>query len=243
MLKALLFLACLLAAAAVAWMVLLPRLVERELRSVTGFEVRVKVLSVNPFTGRVVVRGLTALNPPAYPERDFVQLTALQTDVNLFSWAFEDHLTIEDLDFDLGKVELVRLHDGKSNFAECSAALTGRPAGTPPAKRIKYLIRTLHVRLEDLVVADYTGSNPQVKTYRLNLDQTYHDVSDPRQLLVPQVVNTLYAFGLRHGISQLLPGEFGVALGDAFGGVSAITSKGRDLLKGVFDKLDHSSKP
>jgi hypothetical protein len=244
MLKALLFLACLGAAAAVAWMVFLPRLVERELRQVTGFDVRMKVLTANPFTGRVVVRGLTALNPPAYPERDFVQLTALRTDVNLFSWAFEDHVTIDDLDFDLGKVELVRLHDGKSNFGECSAAFNGPPVTQgPPPKRLKYLIRHLHVRLEELVVADYTGSKSQVKTYRLNIDQTYSNVTNPAQLLVPQVVNTLYAFGLHHDISQLLPGEFGVALADAIGGVSTIASKGKDLLKGVFDKLDHSSKP
>jgi hypothetical protein len=243
MLKALILSACLLAAAAVAWMVFLPRLVERELRQVTGFDVRVQVLTVNPFTGRVVVRGLTALNPPAYPERDFVELTALQTDVNLFSWAFEDHVTIDDLDFDLKKVELVRLHDGKSNFGECSAAFTGPTAGRPAPKPVRYLIRHLHVRLEKLVVADYTGSKSQVKTYNLNIDQVYTNVSDPRQLLVPQVVNTLYSFGLHHDISQLLPGDFGVALADAIGGVSAITSKGKGLLKGVFDKLDHSSKP
>jgi hypothetical protein len=243
MLKALLFLACLLAVAAVGWMVFLPRLVERELRQVTGFDVRVRVVSVNPFTGRVLVRGLSALNPPNYPARDFVQLAVLQSDVNLFSWVFGDRLTIDRLDFDLEKVELVRLRDGKSNFGECAAALTGRPAGAPPARRLKYLVRTLHVRLEDLVIADYTGRNPQVNIYHLNLDQTYHDVSDPRQLLVPQVVTTLYAFGLRYSISQFLPGEFGAALSDAFGGVSALTSKGTGWFKGLLDKLDHSSKP
>lgn len=243
MLKALILSACLLAAAAVAWMVLLPRLAERELRQLTGFDIRVQVLTVNPFTGRVVVRGLTAFNPPAYPERDFVELTALQTDVNLFSWAFEDHVTINNLDFDLKKVELVRLHDGKSNFGECSAALTGPPTPKAAAKPHKYLIRHLRVRLEKLVVADYTGSQSQVKTYNLNIDQVYTNVSDPRQLLVPQVVKTLYSFGLHHDISQLLPGDFGVALADAVGGVTKLTSKGTDFLKGVFDKLDHSAKP
>jgi hypothetical protein len=243
MLKALLFSVCLVAIVAVAWMVFLPRLAERELRQLTGFDIQVKTLTINPFTGAVVVRGLSAQNPPAYPEREFVELIELKTDVNLFSWAVDDHVTINSLEFDLGKVELVRLHDGKSNFGECSAALTGPAHGGPPPKPVKYLIRHLHVKLEQLVVADYTGSKSQVRKYNLNLDQTYTNITDPKQLLVPKVVNTLYAFGLHHDISQLLPGDFGVALADAIGGVTTLTAKGKDLLRGVFDKLDHSSKP
>jgi hypothetical protein len=242
MMKGLLSAATLFALAALAWMVFLPRLVERELRQLTGFDVDVQVLRANPFTGNVLIRGLTARNPSSYPARDFVELVELKTEVNVFSWMFEDHVTINSLDFDLGKVEIIRLHSGTSNVSACMATLSG-PADAPPRRPVRYLIKRLHVRLEQLVVADYTGHNPDVKVYTLNIDHTYTDVTDPRQLLVPAVVKTLYSFGLRHDIAQLLPGDFGKALAGAVGSAAAVAGKTRDFFKGFFDKLDHSSKP
>jgi hypothetical protein len=251
--KLVLLLGTLFAAAAMAWMVFLPHLAERELRSLTGFDVTVRVASANPFTGRLVVRGLTAKNPPGYPEPDFLQLESLDATFDMFSIASGGKLIVDNLDLNVAKLEIIRLHDGRSNYAECAAKFApARSAGAPgpkPAGRT-YLIRRLHIRLGQLVLQDYTGFNAEKKSYALNIDHTYANVTDSRQLLVPDVVKTLYNFGLHHDMARLLPGEFGEALAAAVDGVSQVgskvkdvTHKAGDLIRGVVDKLEQSPKP
>jgi hypothetical protein len=241
----------LFAALSLVWMVCLPRIVERELRTTTGFDVRVAVLKVDPFTGRVVVAGLTAKNPPTYPLADFFVLRELRADVNVLSWFFSDQFVINELDVDTSEIALVRQHDGKSNAGEFMSAFSGgghRTASTHKPRR--FLVKKLHIRLEKLYVADYTGMATDKKTYQLNIDQTYTDVTDPRELLVPGVVRTLYSFGLHHDFAKLLPGPLGQALADTVGGAAhvgtalkAAVQKAGESLKGTIDKLEQSPKP
>ena len=122
------------------------------------------------------------------------------------------------------------------------------PAGT--GKTFQYLVKALHVRLDRLVIADYSGSRPEVKTYDLAIDHRFTNVSDPRQLLVPEVVRSLYSFGLRRDTEQLLPGGFGRALADAVGAAAHVGTKLKDAtqktgeyFKGLLDKLEQSAKP
>jgi hypothetical protein len=251
--KACLFFGGILALVALAWMIFLPAVVARELSSVTGFNFRVAVLTANPFTGRVVVRGLAVNNPPGCPTPDFVQLRELRADVEVFSWIFSEQGVVDDLDLDIGKISLVRLHDGTTNAGAFMDAFRRRgpapAASTRPGKRTRYLVRKLHLRIDQLVVADYSGSKLDEKAYGLNIDQTYIDVTGPSQLLVPGVVRSLHAFGLRHDIARLLPGEFGNALASAVGGaahlgteVKEAAKKTGEIIKGLIDKLDQTPK-
>ena len=51
------------AAAALAWMLFLPVVVADQIRARTGFAVSVASLSCNAFTGKLAVRGLVVRNP------------------------------------------------------------------------------------------------------------------------------------------------------------------------------------
>jgi hypothetical protein len=250
MAKLFLFFGVLFALVALAWMVLLPRIAEHELRSATGFDIQVQVLSVNPFTGHLVVRGLTARNPPGYPEPDFFELRSLDATVDMFTLASGTEVVFENLDLDVGKLEIIRLHDGRTNVAECTAKFApDKAGGAAPAPR-RCLVRTLRIRLGRLVVRDYTGFNAEKKDFDLNIDHTYANVTDSRQLLVPDVVKSLYSFGLHHDVARLLPGDFGTALAAAVDGVAQVGSKVKDatqktgdFFKGLVDKLEQSPKP
>jgi hypothetical protein len=252
--KAALLLAGLLALVALAWMLLLPSVVEHELRELTGFDVKVAALAANPFTGHVFAKGFVAKNPPAYPKPGFIEVREVRADMSLFSLAFSERILVNDLDVDIDTVELVRRHDGRSNAVDFATAFTGPLAApspsTPLGKHTRYLVRRLHVRLDRLIVEDYTGSKSYEKTYDVRIDQRYTNVIDSRQLLSPDVVKTLHSFGLHHEVSELLPGDFGRALADAVGGAAQVGAKMQDTLrktgdavKGVIDKLDQSPKP
>ncbi len=255
--KTALFLGGLFAMAALTWMIFLPSLVERELRAVTGFDVKIEVLTANPFTGHVTVGGLRATNPPGYPSPDFIGIRELRGDLNEFSWLFTDRLVIDDLYINLEAVQIVREKGGKSNAAEFMAACSrqggGGGGGSAPAPRSKplaFIIKTLRLRVDRLVIADYTLGSPEIKTYNLNIDHTYKNVTQARQLLVPDVIRSLYSFGLRRDAEQLLPGEFGRALADAVGAAAHVGNKLKDtghktgqFLKGLLDKLEQTAKP
>jgi hypothetical protein len=232
-------------------MVFLPAVVRRELRATTGFDIRVSVLKANPFTGRVVVMGLSARNPPGYPSPDFVDLRELRADVNLFSWMFSEHVVINELDVDTERIAIIRRHDGTSNAGDFMAAFSGPgSAAIPPPRHRHYFVKRLNIRLAELSVEDFTGSKSDRKVYKLSIDQSYTNVSDPKQLLVPEVVKALYSFGLQHDVEQLLPGDFGRALAVAVGGLAQVGSvltgaveKTGETVKGAIDKLDQSPKP
>ena len=251
--KTVLTLCALFALAALAWMAFLPTLVERELRSITGFEFRIEVLAANPFTGHIAVRGISARNPAGYPTPEFADVRELRADISEFTLLFGDRLVIDDLYLDAEGVHIVRQKSGRSNAGDFAAAFSRGASGSAPAspaKRFLYLVRRLHIRLDRLVIADYSGSNPEVKTYNLNIDHTFSNVTDPKQLLVPDVVRSLYSFGLRRDTEQLLPGEFGRALADAVGAAAHVgvklkdaTQKTGEYFKGLLDKLEQTAKP
>jgi len=242
----------LLALASLAWIFFLPAVVRRELRAATGFDYRVSVLKVNPFTGSVVVRGLSAMNPPGYPSPEFAELRELRADVNVFSWMFSDRVVIDELDVDMERIVIIRQHDGTTNAGSFMAKVSGdgSAAAVPAPRHRHYFVKRLHIHLGELTVDDFSGSKEDKKVYKLNIDQGYTDVDDPKQLLVPEVVKALHSFGLHHDIAKLLPGEFGQALALAVGGFAQVGAELRnavkktgETLKGALDKLDQSKKP
>ena len=247
-----LFLAGVFALVALAWMIFLPAVVEHELRSVTGFDFHVSVLTANPFTGRVVVKGLAANNPAGYPKPEFVQLRELNAEVEVFSWLVHRRYEVDNLDLNIETIVLMRRHDGKTNAGDFMAAFKPHePLAAPavpatPAQPTRYLLKRLHLSLGKLVVADYSGSKLDEKSYNLHIDQTYTNVTSARQLLVPDVLQRLRTFGLHHDIARLLPGDFGKALAGAVGGatqgVHEVMKKTGETIKGMFDKLEQSPK-
>ena len=64
--KLLFLLVLLLAVAALAWAFFLPQIVTTALHKRTQFDVTVSELTANPFTSRVVIRGLVLRNPSSF---------------------------------------------------------------------------------------------------------------------------------------------------------------------------------
>jgi hypothetical protein len=254
--KALVIVGGIFALCALAWMAFLPAVAEHELREITGFNIRMKVVAVDPFTGNVVIRGMTAENPSEYPESDFIELRSMAADVSVFSVLFSDRIVVDNLDANIAKVEIVRLHDGRTNTGQFMAAFRGGGASTavatasPLHRAPAYLIKKLHVRFDQLVVLDESGSKSDKSTYDLHIDDAFTNVTGPGQLLVPSILRDLHSFGLHHDVSGLLPGEFGNGLAVAVGGaanvggkIKAAASDAGDYLKGALDKLEQKAKP
>jgi hypothetical protein len=129
--------------------------------------------------------------------------------------------------------------------AEGKDAVAKERTEEPP---MKFFIKRLEVRLEKVIVADYTTPTPTVKEFDRKFYYTYNDVSDPKQLLAPFVLKPLESVG--EAIKGLIPGEIGKAVG-------AVTKPGEEVpvakkktdapaedpLKTVVEKLEETPKP
>lgn len=244
------------AVGALSWMIFLPVAVTAQLRSRTGFGARVASLSCNVFTGRVTVRGLVVSNPGSFPTGDFVVLREFSLEADVGS-LFSDRIVLDELTLDVRRVTLVRRADGKSNAEVFQDELLGapgtaggpRPAGATPAR--KFLIRRLSLRFDQLVIADHTGGKTAGQEFGLGLDQRYENVTDGKQLLVPEVLRRLAAANLGPVLGRLVPGDFGHTLSAAAQEASSrggellkdAGQKATDLFKGLREKLEENKKP
>ena len=238
------------AAVALAWMLFLPVVLTSQLRARTGFDATVQRLTVNPFTGRVHLRGLVVTNPPTFPVSEFMEVREFQSDLQVLS-LLSGRTVFDSLMLDVAGVTLVIRPDGQTNAGAFQHYLSATGEGLPqpaPAAR-HFLVRHLTLRLDRLVIADHSGRLPVTHEYPLHLNQSYTDVTNVKQLLSPLGRQSLAPVGL--ALKGLVPGELGEAITDATkdaakAGAGIFKNLGRktgEKVKGFFDALEESRKP
>lgn len=265
--KLFLLFAVVVAVGALAWMLFLPIWVTAEIRARTGFDASVASLSCNPFGGKFTVRGLVLSNPASFPKRDFVELREFVAEADVWT-LFSDRIVVDALTVDVRRLTLVRRADGKSNAAVLHREMGGEargvapelgvaatkgspPPATAPEPGRKFLIRRLALRFDQLVIVDYSGGAPAVQEFNLGLDQRYENVTEAKQLVVPEVLRKVASADLGPILGRFVPGEVGRALGAAAreaatGGTELLKGAGQranDLLKGMREKLEETKKP
>jgi hypothetical protein len=246
-------LVALFALVALAWMLFLPLVVTSQLRQRTGFDATVQSLAVNPFTGRVELRGLVLTNPPTFPDREFVEVREFSARAEMFS-LWSDRPVFAFINLDVAGVTLVKRDNGQTNaeafqhnLSQAADSQQLRPVAAHPPRR--FLVRRLTVRFDRLVVVDHTGRPPATREYRLGLNQTYADVSDLSQLFAPAALQSLAPVG--EALKGLVPGKFGRTLTDTLkeaaksgsGFLKSVGRKAGEKTKDYFDALEESRKP
>jgi hypothetical protein len=151
----------------------------------------------------------------------------------LYPWVFSKKIIVDDLDLDLGKIVLVRRHDGKSNVGQLITAFTG---SSTPSKPTPYLVKALHLRVEELVFSDYAGRKPVERDYPLHIDQSYSNVSDWRQLLAPKLMKSLKP-GMVEELVRFFPINLGDELTAAFKGIGTKIKETDKKAEGFFRGL------
>ena len=245
LLRLMVFLVVVGAALSLAWMALLPIAFTRAVRERTGFDAEVASLSANPFTGRLLVRGLVVVNPPTFPARDFVQVRSFEADLGWWS-LLSERLVIESLTVDVRQVTLVKRGNGTTNLEAFRSGLAG-PGPISAATKPAVVIKRLHVRFDTLVLADHTESKPRVRTYKLGLDQQFSNISHLGQLFVPAVLRSFGAEEDALNIVAFLPPDLVAKLGEtAKAGETwwkAAERKTGEVFRGFLDKLEETRKP
>ena len=252
MFKLLVVLVALFAALALVWMLFLPLVFTSQLRRRTGFDATVQSLAVNPFSGRVELRGLVLTNPPTFSDREFVAVREFSAGAEIFS-LLSDRPVFTFVNIDVADVTLVKQENGQTNAAAFRTNLAptaegpSRPPASPPPR--KFLIHRLTVRFDRLVIVDHMGRQPVTREYPLGLNQSYSEVSDLSQLLVPGALQSLAP--VSEVLNGFIPGTFGRTLTDAIRGTAksgtgflkAVGRKAGEKAKEYIDALEQNRKP
>ena len=229
----------------------LPVVVTTQLRQRTGFDATVRTLVVNPFTGRIEIRGLVLTNPPTFPVKDFLELRRFSANAEVFT-LFSNRPVFTTMEIDIAKVTLVRRDNAQTNagtFSEYLAAASPTPVAPVAKSPREFLIRRLTVRVDEVAIDDHSKNVPQVQEFKIALNQTYSDVTGVKQLLAPATLESLLPLGA--ALNGYIPGALGSAMGDvvkeaAKSTGSLIKDAGRstgEKIKGYFDALEESKKP
>jgi hypothetical protein len=234
--------------AVLAWILFLPAFITHRIRGRTGFDATIAQLACNPFTGTIEMKGFVLTNPPTFPVKEFVELKSFSAKAGGLSLT-SNPLVFETMDVELGNVTLIKRSDGVSNSAAFERNLAdfagepGRLASDAPAR--SYLVKRLRVRVSQLTVVDYVRGVERKRVYRLDLDQTYIDVTSLRQLAEPKTLAVLEPVALV--ARDLLPSGLRSAVEDALKPAATfVQDRAREAAnqtKGFFDALEESKKP
>jgi len=261
--KLFVFALALAATFALMWVLLLPSIVTGLIKKRTGFPATVQRLYVNPFTASVYISGLKINNPDAFPQNDFVSVNEFKTAVEIGS-VFSDRVVVKDAVFDVALIAVVKNAQDQTNIdvfkagvqAANSEGKSPGPQNPPkpaapeeksPPKR--FLIRHLVVKLDKIIIADYSGAKPNVREVPLNINHTFTDVTDLTQISVP-ILADLSVAGVGkladNILSLVMPApileRLGVVTKGAGGILQGTGQKTKDLFKGLFDSLEQKPK-
>lgn len=244
--KLLLVMAIVFVLGAIAWALLLPRVVAAQIHSQTGFNVTVDHLSVNPFTANVEIDGLILKNPAGWPVDNFLELRQFKADGSLSSF-FSNRIVANEVILDVARCTVVRDKKGAINATVFSDALTGKntaPAANtaqpkPAAKTKEFLIKHMVLKFDTLVYADYSGEKPATKEYDLKLNSELHDVDSVAKIVKP--ITSASIGVLADALNGAINGRTNL-LKDATGAIENAGKKAGEKLKGLLDSLDKKKR-
>jgi uncharacterized protein involved in outer membrane biogenesis len=238
--KLLLWLMILFGIGAVAWILLLPRLVVSQVHAKTGFTVTIDHLSVNPFTANVLIQGMVLKNPEGWPVQDFLTLREFKADAELSS-LFSSRLVVNEVVLDIARCTMVKNQHGALNATAFSNAINGSDGnaakGEPKSKDKpkEFLIKHLALKFDTLVYVDHSITKPTTKEYNLNLNQDLRDVDSVAKIVNP--IATASIGVLADAFSGAVNGRTNL-LKDAAGAIQGAGKKAGEKLKGLLDSLD-----
>ncbi|HTQ30947.1 MAG TPA: hypothetical protein VMI53_07035 [Opitutaceae bacterium] len=248
------------------WILLLPSLVTGMIKKRTGFDATVSSLFANPFTASINIRQLEIDNPDTFPRKDFVVVNQFRTAVQPSS-LFSDRVVVKDAVFDVALVAVVKNAQGQTNVKAFETGVLG-PKPPEPEKKTdeeqapeekkppeqkkppkQFLIQHLVVKLDKIIVADYSGSTPRVQEIPVNINRTFTDVTDLKQISVPLVADLSVAgVGDLAGdvLGLVIPApileSLGVVTKGTGGLLQATGKKTTNFIKGLFDSLEEKQK-
>ena len=153
------------------------RAAEIGLHAATGLPVEIAAAELSPFASRLEVRQIRLGNPPGFSEARFAEISRLFVDYRLPTLLTGDH-HVRQIILRVDHLYLVKNQQGELNYKSRRAATT--TTGSKPATR--YRCDELHLHLGQVTIKDFSRPKPTTRTYTLDLDRSYYDITETTDL-------------------------------------------------------------
>jgi uncharacterized protein involved in outer membrane biogenesis len=243
---------------------------ENGVKAVTGMPLNMGKLDLGLSNTLVDIENLVVKNPSGFHDTSLVDIPKILVDYNLSS-ILKGKVHLENLEFDMKHFTVVRNEKGELNLdrlkalqgAQKPSAPTTKPEPQAPAKPMPIQIDMMHLKIGKVVYIDYSGGQPFTKEFRINLDQSYQNITDLNSVVRLIVLKAMMSSGISNlvnfdlgGLEGTLTGAFNTstklaaqaaaksldALQNAAKDPSQIAGQAGDLLKGTTSVVGDTAK-
>ncbi|MBI4711255.1 MAG: AsmA family protein, partial [Candidatus Omnitrophica bacterium] len=217
--------------------------VENGVKAATGMPLSMGKLDLNFQNSFVDLENLVVKNASGFHDTSLVEIPKIFVGYNL-SDILKGNVHLSNIEFDMKQFTVVKNEKGELNLDRLKA-LQGTqkaPAGTPqqepkaPAKPIPVQIDKMRLQIGKVVYIDYSGGQPTTKEFKINLDQSYENITDLNSVVRLIVLKAM----MSSGISNLVNFDIGGLEGTLTGAFDAsaklatqAAAKGLNTLKTV----------
>lgn len=167
--------------------------IEQGARAVTGLELKMDKFNLSLTKNLVGMKELRLYNPKGYPDKVMVDMPTILVDYKIAP-LFQGKVHLEDMVFHLNELTVVKNKDGELNLdalkpvkKEETAEKKEKPKKEEkkePGKAPQFQIDKMVLRVGTVYFKDYSkGEEPKVKTFNIDLDETFYDIQDPTVLV------------------------------------------------------------
>ncbi len=214
---------------------------ENGVRAVTGMPFSMGKLDINLLNTFVDIESLVVKNPTGFHDTTLVEIPKILVDYNL-SDILKGKVHLENLEFNMKQFTVVKNEQGVLNLDKLKALQGTQRASTQtpnkgsqaPAKALPVQIDMMRLKIGKVVYVDYSSGQPSTKEFRINLDQSYQNITDLNSVVRLIVLKAMMSSGISNLVSFDIGGLEGTLTG-AFGNSTKLAAqaaaKSLDTLK------------
>ncbi|MCK4518658.1 MAG: hypothetical protein KAU12_00925 [Candidatus Omnitrophica bacterium] len=224
-------------------------------RAVTGLELDIESVNLNPFSSLIGVGGLVLYNPERYADRIMADVPEIYLDYEV-SALLRKKAHFKKVRLYLRELIVVKDKDGELNLRSLKVTKAEEEEKEPARveeqekKELNFRVDLLKLKIDKVVYKDYShGKKPVIKVYKVNIDENFENITDVKQftklILVRALVNTTISRLVELDMTLLsdsLIGIVGVAGKAAGGTLDKSFGAGKDIGGKTIDTLGKTTK-
>jgi hypothetical protein len=210
-------------------------------RVVAGMPLSIQKFDLDIVHTVVDIEGLLLKNPAGFHDTVLVDIPKIFVAYARAS-IFSGKVHLKNIEFDMNQFTVVKNEKGELNLDRLKAlqgtqkapAQTTQQKSKTQAKPIPIQIDMMRLKIGKVVYTDYSGGQPSTKEFRINLDQSYENITDLYSVVRLIVLKAM----LSSGISNLVNFDIGGLEGTLTGAFTTSTklaaqaaAKSLDILK------------
>ncbi|HTZ10813.1 MAG TPA: hypothetical protein VMD04_00340 [Candidatus Margulisiibacteriota bacterium] len=215
--------------------------IKKGIEEAAGIKVEIKNMDIGIFKPAVEMRSLRIYNPANFTDRLMADIPQIYVDYDLAGF-FKNKVHLKELKIDIKELSAVLDKNGKLNFNSLALIAPKPGGGKPPEIKIDELTLKIGKIAYKGYLPALGGTGGEVN---LNMEETFHDVTDPSKLTRDILNRILSRIGISDFAKLDIPGQATQikekVMEGLSSGVEGVTSTAKALESNVKDELTKTS--